>query len=213
MRPSAWLSALLSKNDPAPAEVDLGKPPVVVVHGIYNNGDSMGRIVRALQADGREAFAPSLTPSSGRAPLEALSLQLADYIEANVQRRPFDLVGFSMGGLITRHYLQRRGGIKNVRRYITLAAPHHGTQMAWLNFGAGTHQMHRNSEFVQDLNSDADVLRQIPFTSFWTWTDLMIVPASSSVMPQATNIRLSGLGHASFLLEKRFIDHIVQALQ
>ena len=213
MKIVAWLSGILAAGDPPPAPVDSAKPPVVVVHGIHATAQDMERLVRALRADGREVFAPTLTPHNGTATIEELSAQLEEFIEKNVSRRPFDLIGYSMGGVVTRHYLQRRGGLAKVRRYVSLCAPHHGTWTAHFHGGAGTRQMRRNSTFLRELNADAEALRQIPFTSFWTWTDVVIVPASSGVMLQAENIRVTGIGHVSFILEPRFIRRVVATLQ
>src|SRR6185436_5431091 len=99
--------------------------------------------------------------------------------------RRFDLIGFSMGGLIARYYLQRLGGIEKVGRFVSIAAPHQGTHMARLGGLPGWVQMRPGSEFLRDLASDADVLRRVNFTSFYTPLDAVIVPARSSEMPQA----------------------------
>jgi 2',3'-cyclic-nucleotide 2'-phosphodiesterase (5'-nucleotidase family) len=44
----------------------------------------------------------------------------------------FDLIGYSMGGIVTRHYLQARNGDTRTRRYISLSAPQNGTLTAYL---------------------------------------------------------------------------------
>lgn len=213
MKIVAWLSGMLASMDPGAAPIDHAKPPVVVLHGIHASARDMARLVRALQADGREVFAPSLTPCDGSASIEELSAQLQSLIEANVKRRPFDLVGYSMGGIVSRHYLQRRDGLKHVRRFITLCSPHQGTMAANLNFGEGGRQMRRNSHFLRDLNEDAESLHPVGFTSFWTPTDLVILPPSSSDIPAARNIRQWGIGHVTFILEKRGIRSVLKVLE
>lgn len=213
MKIVAWLASALSGLDPAPKPVDNAKPPVVVVHGIHATAKDMTRLVRALRADGREVFAPTLTPNDGSASIEELAAQLDELIAANVKRGPFDLIGYSMGGVVTRYYLQRKGGLAKVRRYVTLSAPHHGTILARLNWGSGGKQMRRDSALLAELNASADELKVASFTSFWTPTDLIIVPARSSVMPQANNVRAWGLGHFSFIFEPRCIRRVVGALR
>jgi triacylglycerol lipase len=117
-----------------------------------------------------------------------------------------------MGGLVARHYLQRLGGIGKVNRFITMATPHNGTHLARLGSLPGWVQMRPGSDFLRDLASDADVLRGVGFTSFYTPLDAVIVPATSSVMPQARNIRMWAATHPSFILERRCIRAVAAAL-
>lgn len=209
----AWIAALLETGGGESPPVNPDLPPVIVVHGIQATRADLLRLRNELSRDGREVHAPTLTPADGSATIEELSKKLAEFIDANLQRRPFDLIGYSMGGIVTRHYLQRRGGLSQVRRYISLCAPNHGTIMGWLNNGPGAKQMRIGSDFLKQLNAEAEPLRQIPFTCFWTWTDLIILPATSSKMPQAKNVRVTGIGHPTFMLEKRNIRRIVSALR
>jgi triacylglycerol lipase len=210
---TAWLAAQLASGDPAPVAVDFQKPPVVVVHGIHSSSRDMVRMVQALRADGRETFAIDLRPQDGSASLEQLSEQLAAFITEKVHRRPVDLIGYSMGGLVSRHYLQRRGGLKHVRRFISLSAPHHGTVLGWLNRGSGARQMRLGSAFLEELNADAQVLQQVGMVSLWTRTDLVILPPRSSVLPAVHNEHIWGLGHASWIFQRRFIRRVVALLQ
>jgi triacylglycerol lipase len=208
------LARVLMVGDAPPVAPNAVLPPVVVVHGIYNTGGDMIRLTRALKAAGREVLPITLRPATGRAPLEDLSAQLERYVAEKAVRRPFDLLGFSMGGLVARHYLQRRGGLPQVRKFVTLSTPHHGTHWARFHWGAGTAQMRRGSAFLQDLNADADTLKQVEFISIWVPSDLLILPATSSVMPQARNIRLrSLLGHPACVLQKGAIRQVVEALK
>ena len=212
MKLVAWLSVTLSSFDPPPAPVDHSKPPVVIVHGIDGSGRDMSRLARALRSTGREVFTPSLTPNNGSAPLEELSAQLDAYIGENLSGRTIDLVGYSMGGIVTRHYLQCRGGHTRVRRYISLSAPQHGTLTAHLRSGAGTRQMRLGSDFLKRLNQDTETLGKVPTTSFWCPTDLIILPPSSARLHGISNVRKFGLGHFSFIMEKRRIQDVVKAL-
>lgn len=212
MKLVAWLSVTLSSLDPAPAPVDPAKPPVVLVHGIDGSADDMSRLARALRADGREVFTPSLTPNNGRAPLEELSAQLETYIEAHLPGRQFDLIGYSMGGLVTRHYLQCRNEKNRVLHFISLSAPHHGTVTAYLRRGPGSRQMRPGSDFLRSLNDGSALRSKAQAISFWTPTDLIIVPAHNCVLPGADNIRAIGLGHFSFTMERNHIRKVVEAL-
>ena len=213
MRLVAFLAKSLARLDAPAVAPDPALPPVVLVHGIFSSGGDMERLARHLRSQAREVFQPTLTPNGGHAPIEELSRQLAVFVAEKIGGRRFDLIGFSMGGLISRHYLQRLGGIERVGRFITMATPHHGTHMARCGNLPGWVQMRPGSEFLRDLASDADVLRGVNFTSLYTPLDAVIVPARSSVMPQARNLRVWAAMHPSFILSKRCIRAVATALR
>ena len=208
----AFLAKTLARLDAPAVAPDPALPPVVLVHGIFSSGDDMERLARHLRSQAREVFQPTLTPNGGHAPIEDLAQQLADFVTQKIGGRRFDLIGFSMGGLISRYFLQRFGGMERAARFVTMATPHHGTQMARLGGLPGWMQMRPGSEFLRDIASDADVLRAVPFTSLYTPLDAIIVPARSSEMPQARNVRMWAAMHPSFILERRCIRAVAAAL-
>jgi triacylglycerol lipase len=212
MRFVAWLSVTLASGDPAPLPPDPAKAPVVLIHGIDGSASDMSRLAKALRASGRQVFTPSLVPNDGTATIEELSAQLESFVAAEVPRQPFDLIGYSMGGIVARHYLQARAGGQRVRRFVSLSAPHHGTLGAFLRRSPGAKQMRLASDFIQQLNQTEPAVAA-PTTSFWTPTDLIILPPSSSCLPHATNVRVIGLGHFSCIIEKRCIDQVVACLE
>ena len=211
----AVLSSALALFDPAPAAVPNPKyNPVILVHGIHSDSRDMTRMARHFRAEGREVFTPDLAPNGGQATMDELGKQLADYAAKHVRRgRKFDLVGFSMGGLVSRYYVQRLGGAAHVGHLVTIAAPHRGTILARLHPGAGAAEMRRGSAFLRDLTTDDATLARVKFTSFYTPLDLVIVPASSSAMPQARNVRVWASLHPSLILEKRCIRAVAAALR
>ena len=165
--------------------------PVLLIHGIKDDARKMEPMARYLRAQGWEAKTMSFRPSWGQKGLDVLAGQVAKFVDENyAPGEKIDLVAFSMGGLVTRYYLQRLGGLARVQRYVTLSTPHHGTLLAYLIPNAGCRQMRFGSVFLRDLASDADRLAQLDFTSFWTPLDTIVVPARSSVMPQARNERM-----------------------
>jgi triacylglycerol lipase len=100
----------------------------------------------------------------------------------------------------------------HVAKFVTMATPHHGTHMARLGGLPGWLQMRPGSEFLRDLASDANMLRDVNFTSLYTPLDAIIVPARSSEMPQARNVRMWAAMHPSFILERRCIRAVAAAL-
>jgi triacylglycerol lipase len=212
-KPTAWLAESLAKRDAPPAEPDPALPPVVLVHGIDGCARDMARLARGLQAAGRVVHAIDLVPNNGSAPLEDLSAQLQSFIDDHVADGvEFDLVGYSMGGIVSRHYVQERGGHARVRRLVTISSPHHGTLVAWLRRGAGACQMRIGSPFLARLATSDSMENLPPTTSFLTSTDLIIVPFTSSTLPGAENVRLFGWGHFTGIIEPHAIRRVVAAL-
>ncbi|MEH2320092.1 esterase/lipase family protein [Nostoc sp.] len=157
--------------------------PVLLVHGLDDTEAVFHKMRAYLIQRGWSVYSLDLVPNNGDVGLDELAKQLADYVTATfASEQRLDLVGFSMGGIVSRYYVQRLGGINRVQRFITISSPHHGTVVAYGSWRPGCIQMRPDSIFLKDLNSDAVVLGQLDFTSIWTPYDLMIVPANSSQM-------------------------------
>ena len=187
--------------------------PVLLVHGIWDTCKVFCKMTSYLKESGWKVYDVDLVPNNGNKGLDDLAQQLAEKVDATFEpEQPFDLLGFSMGGIVSRYYVQRLGGIKRVQRFITLSAPSHGTRIAYFKQGLGCIQMRPNSAFLRDLNSDAQMLSQINFTSIWTPYDMMIVPANSSRMPVGDNITVSVLTHAWMLTDEKSLNAIANVL-
>ncbi len=188
--------------------------PVVLVHGIYDKVSKFRTMSTYLKRQGWEVYCIQLTPNNGIVSLDKLAIQLAEYIEDKFHPfQPIDLIGFSMGGLITRYYLQRLGGISRVQRYLSISAPNNGTLMAYSLPFAGIKQMRPNSEFIKDLNRDCTTqLNRLNFTILWTQFDLMIIPADSSRMPVGKEIHIPVLVHAWMVSDWRTLRVVENAL-
>lgn len=154
-----------------------------------------------------------LIPCNGNARLDHLALQVADYISNTFPaEQPLDIVGFSMGGIVSRYYVQRLGGINRVQRFITIASPHRGTLVAYGSTRPGCIQMRPDSEFLWDLNRDVHMLEKINFTSIWTPFDLMIVPANSSQLPVGQDVQVWTATHPWMLTDQPSLQAVAAAL-
>lgn len=187
--------------------------PVLLVHGINDTRAIFQRMAPYLTNLGWSVYDLDLIPSNGEIGLDELGKQVADCVaQTFAPEQPFDLVGFSMGGIVSRYYVQRLGGLNRVGRFITIASPHQGTWTAYALDQLGCIQMRPNSAFLQDLNWEATVLEQLNFTSIWTPFDLMIVPANSSQMPVGKNVQVPVLTHAAMITDPRSLSVVAQAL-
>lgn len=191
------------------------KNPVLMLHGINDTSAVFDKMATYLDALGWTPHLLDLAPSNGDCHLEVLAAQVARYAEDTFPaEQPFDLIGFSMGSIVSRYYLQRLGGINRVQRFIAISGPHHGSQLAFLSRRPGCVQMRPGSNFLQDLNQDmVETLGRIHLTSLWTPLDLMILPASSSRLPVGREVKVDVLLHPWMLTDWRSIQAVAEALE
>jgi triacylglycerol lipase len=178
---------------------------ILLVHGIYDTGRSFGKMTDYLSRSGGWAtHTPDFQSNGGQVPIDKLADQIAVYEQRYLpQDRQFILLGFSMGGIVSRYYLQWLGGLERVKQFISISTPHQGTLTAYLNRKPAGRQLRRNSEFLADLNRDAKRLQQVNHASLWTPFDLMILPATSSKIDHGRNIIIPALAHYLMLFSKR----------
>jgi triacylglycerol lipase len=157
--------------------------PVLLVHGIWDTGAKLGTLRRAIEHRGRVVDTIDLVPNDGRAPIRTLARQVAARVEslrsASGHAR-IDLVGFSMGALVSRTYIQREGGRQTVRRFVSISGPHAGTLDAHALPYEGARDMRPGSALLDDLASDPDPWGEVEVHVLYTPFDLMIVPPRSS---------------------------------
>ena len=154
-------------------------------------------MARFLSEQGVRPLALDLVPSNGDLGLDALARQVTTFADERIPSgEQFDLVGFSMGGLVSRYYVQRLGGLERVTRVITISTPHFGTLWAHTARNPASRQMRRGSEFLAKLNRDTAMLERLRFASIWTPMDLMILPASSSRLGVGEDFRIPVALHA-----------------
>jgi len=183
--------------------------PVVFVHGIWKDSTAFQEMAGYLQRRGFQTFSIDLAPNNGAVSIEVLAGQLDKFVQ--IIGVPVDLVGFSMGGIVSRYYIQRMGGADHVRKFITIGSPHHGTPIASLGLRPAMRQMRIGSPFITDLNRDVDVLLKHDVVSIWTPFDLM-VPMPSAKLPVGRSYTVPTLIHHLMLSDDRVIDLVEKEL-
>jgi triacylglycerol lipase len=187
--------------------------PLLLIHGIWDRQEIFNTMSTYMSEEGWQVYSLNLIPNDGSAKMEVLAQQVADYIKENLPpEKPLDLVGFSMGGLVSRYYVQRLGGIERVQRFITISSPHQGTYTAYATGLDGYVQMRPKSDFLQDLDRDVKMLARINFTSIWTPLDAMIIPANSSQMPIGKEVKINVLFHHLMVSDPKSLNVIREAL-
>jgi triacylglycerol lipase len=187
--------------------------PVLLVHGVTDTSHKMRKIASHLRDLGWQVYDIDLIPSNGDAKLEILAQQVADLVSRTfATHQHIDLVGFSMGGLVCRYYLQRLGGLDRVQRFISISTPHQGTLAAYFSLRPGCIQMRPGHKFMTDLGRDVESLNRLNFTSLWTPFDLIILPPSSSQLGIGTEIAVPVLAHPLMVADRRCLEEIATAL-
>jgi triacylglycerol lipase len=189
--------------------------PVILVHGITDRNFVFREMAAYLAERGWLVHSLNLCPNNGQERLENLAYQVGNYIkQVFPPQQPIDLLGFSMGGLVTRYYLQKLGGCDRAQRYISISTPHHGTLMAYLLPYQGVQQMRPGSAFLRELNqSYQQELAGVKCTNIWTPLDLMIIPARSSDLGLGKTFIVSVPLHAWMIKDRKVFNLVQEALQ
>ena len=186
---------------------------VELVHGILEDGVAFNSLRSRLENHGIQCHVPKLEPNDARDGIDMLARSLKEEIDKEFGPTDrFAMVSFSMGGLVSRYYLQNLGGAERCDTFITVSSPHHGTKMAYAYPGEGARQMRPDSPFLKDLEATEGKLGDIPVVSYRTPMDLIILPTESSVWERAENYSYPVVLHPLMLYSKPVLDDIEKRL-
>jgi triacylglycerol lipase len=160
--------------------------PLVLVHGLWDTPRIFEPLKRHL-AGRRPLLTPHLPHGLGQVPLAILAQRLDQQVAATIAAdRPIDLLGFSMGGVVARIWIQCLGGHRRTRRFISVGSPQQGSLNAlpWpARLLPGIADMRCGSGLLRQLNQDLGGLEQVECCSFYTPLDLMVTPGWRAVLP------------------------------
>lgn len=186
------------------------------MHGIDDDSRKMQPMRRYLAENGfRDFGVVEFKPNDGSGGLVRLAAQLDDVARELCQRtgaKQVNVVGFSMGAVVSRYWLKRVAGHVPVRRYISISGPHHGSWMGYLRWNEGGRDVRPGSAFLADLARDEGDWGEVRVYSFWTPLDLMIVPATSSRLQGALERKFPVLLHPLMVSDGRVMGAVLQAL-
>jgi triacylglycerol esterase/lipase EstA (alpha/beta hydrolase family) len=206
LRPLGW------QQPQIPEAQDSSHPPVILLHGLFQNRSCLFWLQHRLKAAGYQQVISINTPPWRD--IESLSEELAkkvDELRIHSKSEKVILVGHSMGGLIARNYVQSRGGSNHVTAMVTLGSPHHGSKLAPFALSTMGKSLLPGSEFLVKFN-------KVPWpettaaTSIYTRYDNIVLPAESAKMVGARHIELDGMGHTSLLFHPRSLQTVIEAL-
>ncbi len=190
--------------------------PLVLVHGLWDSPRLFNRLVRRLDAYQWPVLVPHLPHRLGAVPLVTLAEQLDDHIRQRFgDGCVIDLLGFSMGGIISRVWLQQLGGARRTHRFISVGSPQQGTLTAqwiprWLL--AGLADMKRGSALLRSLNADLSPLADLDCVSCFCSCDLMVVPGWQARLPVGMVRSIPVLTHQQLIAHPHALDVLMQIL-
>ena len=187
---------------------------IVLVHGLWDNPCIFDKLAKKLTENGFIVLTPHLPHKLGRISIRVLAEDLNSYILKELgEDIPFNLLGFSMGGLISRYWLQRIGGSKRTKRFISLGSPHKGTftaQLVPFSVLPAIAEMKRGSHFLKDLNKEIRSLKMVECSSYFCLLDLMVFPGWQAVLPLGSSFSMPVLTHKGLIFNSQSVDILTE---
>jgi triacylglycerol esterase/lipase EstA (alpha/beta hydrolase family) len=202
---------------PREAPITVGKSdghaPLVFVHGLGAQRGCFLPMAGYLWLRGRRRRY-SIDLSRGRT-VEAMARRLARYVDRVVAKTgepQVDLIAHSLGGVVARLALADHGLAPKVRTLITLGSPHHGTWAARYGASAAARALRPDSPLMRRLARSPlpDGVRAV---SFWSKSDVFILPAESAVLEGAAAVEVTPFTHYSYLLLPQSWTQVADALE
>ena len=114
----------------------MGGKAVILLHGLADTRWVMSELESHLQQQGGHEHVLNMSYASTRDHVEAHSEALASVIQGLDGVSQLDLVGYSLGAIVIRHYAKRGDVDRRISRVVMLGPPNKGAHLA-SHFGKG----------------------------------------------------------------------------
>ena len=196
--------------------MDTNKRPIFLIHGLWNNPKLFKNLIRKIKEDDYELYRPHLPHRYGKTSLRRLARDLDSKIMEFVGPEiEIDIVGFSMGGLIGRIWLQNHDGYLRTKRFFSIGTPHFGTytaQMMTSSLMPGIAEMKRGSGLLSKLNNNLTTLEKVECTSFFTKWDLMSFPGWQAKLSIGDSYHLPVMTHKELITNSNSLDILAKKI-
>jgi triacylglycerol lipase len=198
-------------------DLEAAGTPILLVHGMVDNRSIFTFLRRALR---RRGFGRVCTVNYSvfTSDVRTAARELGERVEQVCAETGYErvhVVGHSMGGVISRYYVQRLGGDARVHTVVTMGSPHGGTELARLLPLPLTRQLRPDSDVVAELREPAPGCRT-RFVAIWSDLDQLMLPLEGARIdhPDLTvrNVRVPDVGHMSLPVHGRVVREVVAAL-
>jgi pimeloyl-ACP methyl ester carboxylesterase len=203
----------LNTGTVAPAVVASALPPLILIHGLSTNAGSWLYMAKVLDKTGYNVS--TYVYSSFFVSLDAILRGLDEHVatvERQTGQKPI-LIGHSLGGLLSRKWLEEYNGNERVRGIITLGTPHGGSKMAVFGPGALARSIRTDGSLVLSLRGLPPAAHP-PCTSLVSPGDNEVLPASCLLPPPEWNMRLTPiLPHFAMLFSPQTAAMLLEELR
>ena len=191
-------------------------PPLVLVHGMLDSSAVFDSLLRELDGRRDPLLIPDLPMRLGRTSVEEGAERLGRAIDAAFGReQSLDLLGFSMGGVLVRYWIQMLGGYRRTRRFLSVGSPQQGTLTArpWpRRLFKGLADLRQGSALLHALNNNLDTLAGIDCHSFYSALDLAVLPGWRAVLPIGPRTLLPVATHPQLLRDAAAVVPLAREL-
>ena len=188
----------------------------MLVHGLLDSPAVFNALKRCLGDQRQPLLIPELPLRFGLTPVPEAAELLGGHIEAAFGlEQPIDLLGFSIGGVIARTWIQLLGGHRRTRRFISVGSPQQGTLTAqpWPGLLlAGIADLKSGSPLLTELNGNLEALAGIDCCSFYSAIDLAVLPGWRAVLPVGRTQMLPVWAHPQLLRAPQSVQLLAQEL-
>ncbi|MFH2010849.1 MAG: alpha/beta fold hydrolase [bacterium] len=179
----------------APAE-----EPTLLLHGWGQNWADFWVLGWRLRARGRGSLYATNYWFFG--PIDRSARRLGRVVERIRQATGatrVHIVAHSLGGIVSRTYIEAQGGGEHVRTLVAVGSPLAGTHRAGGRWGASSRQLRPASPFLALLGPPKPP-RGVRYHAVWSHSDGMVVPAhSASLLGVGEELALDSAGHLATL--------------
>ena len=190
--------------------------PIILIHGLWNTSSIFSLISSKLDEKEVEYFAPTLNHAFGMTSIVELTNLIDQLIvEKYGLEQEIDILGFSMGGIIGRYWINKLNGHKRTKRFMTIGSPHNGTltsQLVPKYPFRGISEMKINSSLLRDLANYDYFLNGIDCISFFTYWDLMVFPGWRANLNVGEKISLNIFKHRNLVRNPEAVERIIERL-
>jgi hypothetical protein len=195
---------------------DDGRRPVIFVHGLGGHRGNFIALQGWLWTRGwRRCYSVGF-PAGGN--LVELSEQLAAFVRSVIEVNGLDddaqvdLVGHSMGGVVSRLALEDADLARRVSCLVTLGTPHHGTHAARFAGAGKTLDLRPDSQLMKRLQQQEPWSTTTRLVCLWSESDPLMQPATTACVEGADNQQVDGMSHINYLLRPAAWKVVQQAL-
>ena len=189
--------AVLVTRDLAPVLPDVreGEDVVVLVHGFLASA-GVFRPLRARLERETGARIATFTHAPGVG-IRGIAKRLGDLVDRIPAGVRITVVGHSLGGVVTRWYVQEMGGHERVVRTVSLGSPFCGIAVPQVGVGA---DVHAQSALLKTLRDRAHVCG-VPHTSIVAGRDTIVPGRGTACLGYGDVVFLHDRGHNQLLFD------------